>query len=174
VLQDCGAQNAQAVQLSGAAGNTILNHEFDSAIAFEDAGTAGACMVFGPDRDLLDMVRNFVHFFAHESCGFCTPCRVGGVLLKKLVDKVYRGEAGELDLQEMQDLGELMRNTSHCGLGSTAPNPVLDTLAKCPAIYRQRLRSSAYAPAFDLDAELEQARQITGRHDRGAHIKAEP
>ena len=174
VLQDCGAPNAHAVQLSGAAGTTILNHEFDSAIAFEDAGTAGACIVFGPDRDLLDMVRNFVNFFVHESCGFCTPCRVGGVLLKKLVDKVYRGEAGELDLQEMQDIGQLMRNTSHCGLGTTAPNPVLDTLAKCPDIYRRRLCSSTYAPAFDLDSELEQARQITGRRDRGAHIKASP
>jgi [NiFe] hydrogenase diaphorase moiety large subunit len=173
VLEDCGAKNAQAVQLSGAAGITILDHEFDSAIAFEDVGTAGAFIVFGPDRDLLDMVRNFTHFFVHESCGFCTPCRVGGVLLKKLVDKVYRGDGGELDLQEMRGIGELMRTSSHCGLGSTAPNPVLDTLEKCPAIYRRRLRSDAYAPTFDLDAELEQARQITGRHDPGAHIKVE-
>jgi [NiFe] hydrogenase diaphorase moiety large subunit len=67
-----------------------------------------------------------------------------------------------------------MRTTSHCGLGTTAPNPVLDTLAKCPIIYRRRLLKSAYEPAFDLDAELEEARQITGRNDRDAHIEAAP
>jgi [NiFe] hydrogenase diaphorase moiety large subunit len=174
VLADCGAPNAQAVQLSGAAGTLLLKHEFDAGIAFEDTGTAGAFMVFGADRDLLDMVRNFVHFFAHESCGFCTPCRVGGVLLKKLVDKVYRGDAGEYDLQELRSIGELMRSASHCGLGVTAANPVLGTLEKSPDIYRRRLRDSSYAPAFDLDAALEQARQITGRNDRGAHIEVEP
>lgn len=174
VLEDCGAEDAQAVQLSGAAGTTLLGHEFDTRIAFEDAGTAGAFMVFGPRRDLLDMVRNFVHFFAHESCGFCTPCRVGGVLLKKLVDKVYRGDGGEYDLQEMRSICELMQSASHCGLGTTAPNPVLGMLDKLPSLYRRRLRAGDYAPAFDLDAELEQARQITGRHDRGAHIEVDP
>ena len=131
-------------------------------------------MVFGQQRDLLDMVQNFAHFFVHESCGFCTPCRVGGALLKDLVDKVYAGRAGDYDLQEMQAIGDLMRDTSHCGLGTTAPNPVLDTLQKFPEIYRQRLTGGDYGPAFDLDAALAEARDITGRDDAAAHIKAEP
>ena len=77
--------------LAGAAGTIVPGDEFDTRISYEDVDTGGAFMVFGPERDLLDMVRNFMHFFAHESCGFCTPCRVGGTLLKNLVDKVLDG-----------------------------------------------------------------------------------
>ncbi len=173
VLEDCGAEHTQAVQLAGAAGTIIPRDEFDTRISYEDVDTGGAFMVFGPERDLLDMVRNFVHFFAHESCGFCTPCRVGGTLLKNLVDKVYAGRAGEYDLQKIRDICGLMRDTSHCGLGSATPNPVMSTLEKVPSIYRRRLCTSDYEPAFDLEAELEEARRITGRDDSGAHIGRE-
>ena len=173
ILEDCGGSDAQAVQVAGAAGSTIPASEFDRSIAFEDCATAGSLMVFGPQRDLLDMVRNFAHFFVHESCGFCTPCRVGGALLKDLVDKVCAGRAGDYDLQEMQAIGDLMRHTSHCGLGATASNPVLDTLQKFPEIYRQRLAGGDYGPSFDLDAALAEARAITGRDDAAAHLKVE-
>lgn len=131
-------------------------------------------MVFNQQRNLVDMVQNFAHFFAHESCGFCTPCRVGGALLKDLVDKVQSGHAGQYDLGEMKSIGMLMRTTSHCGLGTTAPNPVLDTLHKFPHIYETRLKQSSYQPAFDLDAALQEARDITGRNDAGAHIRKRP
>jgi len=67
-----------------------------------------------------------------------------------------------------------MRDTSHCGLGSTAPNPVLDTLDKFPAIYQSRLRDSRYEPSFDLDAALQEARQISGRDQDAAPFEAEP
>jgi len=173
ILEDCGGTDAQAVQVAGAAGSTVPASEFGRSIAFEDCATAGSLMVFGPQRDLLDMVQNFAHFFVHESCGFCTPCRVGGALLKDLVDKVCAGRAGDYDLQEMQAIGDLMRNTSHCGLGTTAANPVLETLHKFPEIYKQRLAGGDYGPAFDLDAALEEARAITGRDDAGAHLKVE-
>lgn len=173
ILQDCGGSDARAVQVAGAAGSTVPASEFDRSIAFEDCATAGSLMVFGPQRDLLDMVQNFAHFFVHESCGFCTPCRVGGALLKDLVDKVCAGRAGDYDLQEMQAIGDLMRDTSHCGLGTTAANPVLETLTKFPEIYQQRLAGGDYGPAFDLDAALEEARAITGRDDAGAHLKVE-
>jgi [NiFe] hydrogenase diaphorase moiety large subunit len=119
------------------------------------------------------MVQNFAHFFVHESCGFCTPCRVGNVLMKDLVDKVHAGHAGRYDLGEMQKIGHLMRSSSHCGLGTTAPNPVLDTLSKFPHIYEKRLKQSSYEPAFDLDAALQDSRDITGRDDAGAHIGTE-
>jgi [NiFe] hydrogenase diaphorase moiety large subunit len=174
VLEDCGGAAAQAVQIAGAAGSTVPASEFGRRIAFEDLATAGSLMVFGPQRDLLDMVQNFAHFFVHESCGFCTPCRVGGALLRDLVDKVRAGRAGDYDLQEMQAIGGLMRDTSHCGLGTTAANHVLDTLQKFPEIYRQHLGGSDYGPAFDLDAALEEARTITGRDDAAAHLKVEP
>jgi len=171
VLEDCGALDAQAVQIAGAAGSTIPAAEFDRMLAFEDIATGGSFMVFNSSRDMLDMVCNFARFFTHESCGFCTPCRVGGALLRDLVDKVCAGRAGELDLQEMRGIGLLMQQASHCGLGATAPNPVLDTLEKFPDSYRRRLRHSGFEPAFDLDAALDEARAITGRTDAGTTVK---
>ena len=173
ILKDCGANDTQAVQIAGAAGFTIPTAEFDRRIAFEDVSTGGSFMVFNRDRDLLDMVKNFMHFFVHESCGFCTPCRVGSALVKDLVDKVHSGHAGQYDLDEMQSIGQLMRATSHCGLGTTAPNPVMDTLEKFPQIYEKHLKHSSYEPAFDLDAALQDARDITGRDDAGAHLGTE-
>jgi [NiFe] hydrogenase diaphorase moiety large subunit len=173
VLSDCGAGDAQAVQVAGAAGTTIAAAEFDRVLAFEDVSTGGSFMVFDSSRDMLDMVRNFAHFFAHESCGFCTPCRVGGVLLRDLVDKVCSGRAGESDLQEMRGISRLMRQNSQCGLGTTAPNHVLDTLEKFPDSYRARLLHSGFQPAFDLDAALDEARAITGRSDAAADIKVQ-
>ncbi|MBE9548581.1 MAG: NAD(P)H-dependent oxidoreductase subunit E [Proteobacteria bacterium] len=173
VLEDCGAIDTQAVQISGAAGATIPVQEFYRKIAFEDIPTGGSFMIFNQDRDLLDMVQNFSHFFCHESCGFCTPCRVGGTLMQDLVDKVMVGHATSYDLQEMRNIGQIMQKSAHCGLGATAPNPVLDTLEKFPGIYSSRLVNRSFEPAFDLDASLEVSRHITGRDDEGAHIRHE-
>ena len=170
ILDDCGAADTQAVQVAGAAGTTIPPDEFDRTISFEDISTAGSIMVFNQQRDLLDMVQNFAEFFCHESCGFCTPCRIGGTLMKNLVEKVVAGHATRYDLDEMQNIGLVMQNTAHCGLGATAANPVLNTLNKFPDIYSKRLAHSGYEPAFDLDASLAISRRVTGRDDDGAHI----
>ena len=171
VLVDAGGTQAQAVQVSGAAGITLAPREFDRCLAFEDLPTAGAFMVLGPDRDLLEMNRNFARFFAHESCGFCTPCRVGGRLLEALVEKVAAGRASAYDLEEIRHLGGLMRQASYCGLGQTAPNHLLDVLDKFPDVFQRRLRDQAYTPAFDLDAALAEARALTGRQDAQAHLE---
>jgi [NiFe] hydrogenase diaphorase moiety large subunit len=172
VLDDCGAENTQAVQLAGAAGTTLPTSETDRCIAFEDVATGGSFMVFNNDRDLLEMVQNFTHFFAHESCGFCTPCRVGGELLKDLVDKLVNGHATHHDIGEIETIGALMQDASHCGLGSTAPNPILDLLKHFPQLVEKKLANSSYEPAFDLDAALQEARDISGRDDAGAHIES--
>jgi [NiFe] hydrogenase diaphorase moiety large subunit len=173
VLADCGAEHTQAVQVSGAAGETLSTSEFERIIAFEDLPTGGSFMVFGQGRDMLDMVRNFAHFFRHESCGFCTPCRVGSALLSDLVEKVAAGESSEHDLGEMRYIGAVMREASHCGLGHTAPNHLLASLDKFPEVFRRRLRDSDYVPSFDLDAALSEARSISGREDAGAHLEQE-
>ena len=173
MLADCGAEHVQAVQISGAAGSTLAPAEFDRIIAFEDLPTAGSFMVFDRSRDMLEMVRNFAAFFAHESCGFCTPCRVGGSLLRNLVEKVAEGAASAYDLAEMRHIGAVMRQGSYCGLGATAPNHVLNTLDKFPEIYRRRLRSADYSPSFDLDGALTEARALSGRDDPGAHLSEE-
>ncbi|MDX2419349.1 MAG: NAD(P)H-dependent oxidoreductase subunit E [Xanthomonadales bacterium] len=173
ILEDCGAEDTQAVQVSGAAGFTIPPQEFYRTIAFEDIPTGGSFMIFNQQRDLLEMVQNFNQFFCHESCGFCTPCRIGGTLMKDLLNKVIVGHATAYDLNEMKKIGLLMKKTAHCGLGTTAPNPILDTMEKFPGIYSKRLLNRSYEPAFDLDAALEDSRHITGRDDEAAHIRYE-
>jgi len=171
ILEDCGASDTQAVQVGGAAGICLAGYEFQRRIAYEDVPTAGAFMIFDGTRDLFDVARAFVHFFAHESCGFCTPCRVGTALLKGFMDKLADGHGAQADLADIDWLDRLLKNASHCGLGSAAPNPVIDTLQKFRPAYERRLVSLDFEPAFDLDAALAEARQLTGRDDHGAHLE---
>jgi [NiFe] hydrogenase diaphorase moiety large subunit len=170
ILEDCGAIDAQAVQVSGPSGVTLSDQEFNHIIAFEDIPTAGAFMVFNATRDMFEVARNFVHFFAHESCGFCTPCRVGTSLLRNLMDKLHKGHGSPYDLKEIEKLNNLLLSLSHCGLGHTACNPVLDTINKFRPAYELRMLHQEFIPAFDLDWSLQAARQMTGRSDRGAHL----
>ncbi|MHB0925738.1 MAG: NAD(P)H-dependent oxidoreductase subunit E [Gallionellaceae bacterium] len=173
VLQDCGAANARAVQVSGPSGVCVAENEFDRKLGFEDLPTAGAFMVFDDSRDLFEVARNFVHFFAHESCGFCTPCRIGTAMLKSTMDKIAAGLGTQYDLGEIEHLDHVLQTSSHCGLGRTACNPVLHTLKHFRPAYESRLKSLEFEPAFDLDGALARARQMTGRDDAGAHLKTE-
>ncbi len=170
VLDDCGASATQAVQVSGPSGVCVGVDEFARRICFEDIPTAGAFMVFNQSRDMFEVARNFVHFFQHESCGFCTPCRVGTSLLVNMMDKLHNGHGSSYDFSEIEKLNLLLQTTSHCGLGHTACNPVLDTIAKFRPAYEKRMKHDQFEPAFDLDRALSQARQMTGRDDSGAHF----
>ncbi len=171
VLEDAGATDTQAVQISGPSGICVADNEFDRRIAFEDIPTAGAFMVFDRSRDMFEVARNFAQFFAHESCGFCTPCRVGTTLLRNLMDKIGEGHGTQVDINEIFQLSRLLQIASHCGLGHTAPHPLLDTLEKFRPAYERRLKSLDFEPAFDLDGALAQARQMTGRDDSAAHLE---
>lgn len=174
VLADCGAEDVRAVQVGGASGVCLAPDEFHRRLAFEDVPGAGAFMVFDATRDLFEVARNFVHFFAHESCGFCTPCRVGTGLLRGLMEKFHGGHAAEHDLAEMEWVGRMLKTGSHCGLGSTAPNAFFDTVAKFRPAYERRMTARGFAPAFDLDDALAAARRATGRDDPGAHLENLP
>ncbi|ARN83815.1 NADP oxidoreductase [Methylocystis bryophila] len=173
VLAACGAERPKAVQHGGAAGITIAEREFERRVAFEDAPTAGAFMVFGPSRDMFEAARNFVRFFAHESCGFCTPCRIGTTLLRDLMQKLEAGHGSPLDLAEIERLNHLLHATSHCGLGQAAANPILDGMRKFRPAFDARMMHEDFQPAFDLDASLALARQMTGRDDALAHLTEE-
>ena len=129
-------------------------------------------MVFDATRDMFEVARNFTHFFAHESCGFCTPCRVGTSLLKNLMDKLANGHGSPYDFAEIENMNHILQQMSHCGLGHSACNPVLDTIARFRPAYERRLSNAAFEPAFDLDRALAPARQMTGRDDEGAHLPA--
>jgi [NiFe] hydrogenase diaphorase moiety large subunit len=174
VLEDCGTRGTQAVQISGPSGICIDATEFDRRIAFEDLPTAGAFTVFDSSRDMFEVARNFAHFFAHESCGFCTPCRVGTSMLVDAMDKIHDGNGTQHELQEMSRLNQTLLNSAHCGLGHTACNPILDTMKRFRPAYERKLRSLDFTPAFDLDGALARARQMTGRDDAGAHLEANP
>jgi [NiFe] hydrogenase diaphorase moiety large subunit len=170
ILADCGGETAFGVQVGGPSGSFIARREFERRIAYEDLATGGSLMVFGPERDLLAIVRNFTAFFAHESCGFCTPCRVGTSLLKNTLDKICTGHGTPYDLVELTDIARQVQTASHCGLGQTAANPILTTLERYPERYQARLKAIRFEPGFDLDGSLAQARALTGRDDAQAHL----
>lgn len=170
ILDDCGASDVQGIQVGGPSGTFISNQEFDRKLAFEDLATGGSFIIFNSSRNILDVVHNFTHFFAHESCGFCTPCRVGTSLLKKQIDKIVEGHGSAGDIVALEELCQLVKNYSHCGLGQTAANPILTTLERYLGLYESHLKKISFEPGFDLDGALEIARRMADRHDAGAHL----
>jgi len=174
ILEDCGARDTQAVQVGGPSGKCLSAMEFGRRIGFEDVPTAGAFMVFNRSRDMFEVARNYAAFFAEESCGFCTPCRVGTALVVKSMDKLASGRGSRHDVDLLSGIDTLMHGTTHCGLGGSACNALHDTIVKFRPAYERRLKSLHFEPAFDLDAELEDARRATGRDDAAAHLESTP
>jgi [NiFe] hydrogenase diaphorase moiety large subunit len=160
VLADCGAYAVKAVQVGGPSGHLVGPADFGRRIAFEDLVTTGSLMVFDTSRDILAVVQNFIHFFEHESCGFCTPCRVGTTMLRRLVDRVVAGQASEADLAEIVATSLVTRSVSHCGLGQSAPLSLLDALQRFRADFSAKLSGRGRDPGFDLDGALAQARAL--------------
>jgi [NiFe] hydrogenase diaphorase moiety large subunit len=173
VLEDCGARDPIAVQIGGASGLCLTPQEFGRHIAFEDVPTAGAFMIFGKNRDLFDAALNFAKFFEHESCGFCTPCRVGTALVAGILEKIAAGHGARYEINELTRLDNILRTTSHCGLGQTATLGLHDMLNKFPAVFESRLITKDFEPAFNLDAAVARARDVAGRDDYSAHLGAE-
>ncbi|MGR9088048.1 MAG: NAD(P)H-dependent oxidoreductase subunit E [Gammaproteobacteria bacterium] len=171
ILQDCGASDVLGVQVGGPSGTFVSNREFDRKLGFEDLATGGSFIVFDNRRDILAIAHNFTHFFAHESCGFCTPCRVGTSLLKKQLDKIVDGYGSAGDVVALEEICRLIQTNSHCGLGQTAANPVLTTLERYPELYQSRLKKISFEPGFDLDGALETARRMANRTDAAAHLQ---
>ena len=173
VLEDAGATATQAVQVGGPSGVLLAKNEFSRRIAFEDVPSAGAFMVFDESRNMLEVARNFARFFAHESCGFCTPCRVGTTLIKQMMDRLVSGRGTRRDVKDLSRVAKLMKATSHCGLGTTAGNPVLDALEKFRPAFEKQIALHEVLPMFDLDEALAPAREVTGREDDDAHLGQE-
>lgn len=170
VLYDCGAEDVLGVQVGGPSGTFISNQELDRKLAFEDLATGGSFIVFNSSRNIPEIVQNFTHFFAHESCGFCTPCRVGTSLLKNHLDKIVEGHGAGGDVAELEAICQLIKKHSHCGLGQTAANPILSTLERYPDVYQGQLKDIGFEPGFDLDGALDVARRMARRDDVAAHL----
>ncbi|MFH1748715.1 MAG: NAD(P)H-dependent oxidoreductase subunit E [Planctomycetota bacterium] len=165
VLKIAGAENTAAVQVGGASGQMVAPDEYERTICYDDLATGGSIMVFGPQRNLLEVVNKFLEFFVEESCGYCTPCRVGNALLQERIERILAGKGELADLDYLEDLGETIKLASRCGLGQTSPNPVLTTLKNFRATYEALITKTAdiYQPAFDLQAAVGDAEAIIGR-----------
>ncbi len=165
LLKLVGANDAGAVQVGGPSGVMIGPADYGRTICYDDLGTGGSIMVFSAERDILDIVRRFNEFFVEESCGYCTPCRVGNLLVKEVLARICSGKGEPADLEYLQSLGQVMKVTSRCGLGQTACNPVLSTLKNFRPAYEKLVKADkdGFKPAFDIKAALCEAEAIAGR-----------
>jgi [NiFe] hydrogenase diaphorase moiety large subunit len=156
LLDLAGAPEAKAVQVGGPSGSCVPKADFQRKICFSDLPTGGSIIIFGPDRDIFEIVENFMEFFVEESCGWCVPCRAGNVLLKKKFEKVVRGKGTAEDLRDLESWGKLIKSTSRCGLGQTSPNPILTTLKNFPELYEARIQKGQdFVTEFDLAAAIQ-------------------
>lgn len=154
-----GAEDAYAVQVSGPSGECInAQQALDRKLCHEDLSVGGSMIVFGKDRDLLKYMRYFMTFFAEESCGICVPCRAGNLIMRNKLDKIRSGHARQDDLDDIVTWGQIVADTSRCGLGATSRNPIVTTLKNFPDLYNELLDKETdplYDPTFDLDRSLE-------------------
>lgn len=140
--------NAQvkAVQTGGPSGGCIPFELFDTPVDYEslrELGTmmgSGGMIVIDEDTNMVGLARFYMEFCRGETCGKCIPCRTGTVQLYQMLTKILNGEATEKDLQALRHLSEMVKATSLCGLGQTAPNPVLSTLKYFENEYQELLK----------------------------------
>jgi len=176
VLEMCGAEDPLAVQVGGPSGQMVGAADFAREICFDDLATGGALVVFGAGRDPLEIASQYLAFFIHESCGYCTPCRVGNVLLKERLDRILAGRGEAADLEYLSSLAGTVKTASRCGLGQTSPNPVLSTLRSFRSLYEARLKTPAEGrqAGFDFAARLAEAGRLAGRRPVDVVAGGEP
>ncbi|MBN9671860.1 NAD(P)H-dependent oxidoreductase subunit E [Roseibium aggregatum] len=165
VLAMVGGLEAAAVQVGGPSGTMIARDSFHRKLTFDDLATGGAFIVFGAERNILEIVEYYMSFFVHESCGYCTPCRVGNVFLQKAIQKFRSGHANPEDIEYLKELSGTIIETSRCGLGMTSPNPVLTTLRNFPLVYSAVIKPSkdGIRDTFDIQSAIDGARKIAKR-----------
>ncbi|MDP8266209.1 MAG: NAD(P)H-dependent oxidoreductase subunit E [Candidatus Aceula meridiana] len=165
ILKDAGAENTQAVLVGGPSGQFINPSEFSRSICFSDLATGGSMVVFDTKSDLLKVVEEYMEFFVEESCGYCTPCRAGNVLMKERLGYILAGRGEIADLAYLEDLGGTIKKASRCGLGQTSPNPILTTIKNFKPLYEKLMKKQeeGMQPSFDIKAALGDAERIAGR-----------
>jgi len=163
LLEVVGGEDAQAVQVGGPSGNCIAPKDFGRKLCFEDLSTGGSVIVFGPKRNMLEVVREFTEFFIEESCGWCAPCRVGTTVMLEMLDKIIEGKGSSKDLEELERVCNTVKMMSRCGLGQTAPNPILTTMKNFPKLYSSLIKTEEYVPTFDWGNALSDGIAIAGR-----------
>jgi bidirectional [NiFe] hydrogenase diaphorase subunit len=136
----------KAVQTGGPSGGCIPAEHLDTPVDYESLSKLGSIMgsggmiVMDQATNMVEVARFFMAFCMDESCGKCVPCRIGTVEMHRLLDRIARGEGTAADLAQLRGLCPLGQKTSLCGLGQTAPNPVLSTLRYFGHEYEALLR----------------------------------
>lgn len=124
----------KAVQIGGPSGGCLTEEHLDMPMDYDQLTKVGAMVgsgglvVMNEDTCIVEVARFFMNFTQHESCGKCTPCREGTKQMLAILERIVRGEGKMEDLDTLQELGEVIKTGSLCGLGKSAPNPVLSTL----------------------------------------------
>ena len=141
-----GGAKFKAAQLGGPSGGFVPEHLLDTPVDYESLEATGAIMGSGGivicdhTTCMVDSARFFTHFCVEESCGKCVPCRIGlNVMLRKLED-IVAGRGREGDIEFLEELGDHIGKTAHCGLGQSAPNPVLSSIRHFRAEYEAHIR----------------------------------
>jgi bidirectional [NiFe] hydrogenase diaphorase subunit len=142
-----GGHTYKAVQTGGPSGGCIPEQCLDMPVDYESLAKVGSIMgsggmiVMDDTADMVDVARFFMEFCMSESCGKCIPCRVGTAQMHDILDRILKRKATQKDLALLEDLCDMVRNTSLCGLGMTAPNPVVSTLRYFRHEYESKLVS---------------------------------
>ncbi|KNF07282.1 iron hydrogenase HydB [Gottschalkia purinilytica] len=129
-----GGRKFKAIQTGGPSGGCITEENIDTPIDFESLNALGSMMgsggmiVMDEDTCMVDIARFFLDFTVEESCGKCTPCREGTKRMLEILEKITDGKGELEDIEKLESLAETIKLSSLCGLGQTAPNPVLSTL----------------------------------------------
>ena len=126
----------KAVQTGGPSGGCLTEKDLDTPIDFDtllEKGSmmgSGGMIVMDEDDCMVAVSKFYLEFIVEESCGKCTPCRIGNVRLLEILEKITQGNGTVEDLENLKSLSEIIKDTSLCGLGQTSPNPILSTLNK--------------------------------------------
>lgn len=157
----------KAVQTGGPSGGCLSAEFLDMPVDYESLTSAGSIMgsggliIMDDDTCVVDVARYFLDFTQKESCGKCTPCRVGSRHMVEILEAITRGEGKPEDLLKLQVLGETVKRGSLCGLGQTAPNPVLTTLRYFRTEYLEHV-TDKFCPAA-VCRELIEYRVVPGK-----------
>ena len=136
----------KAVQLGGPSGGCVPAQHFETPVDYESIMELGAIVgsggliVMDEDKCMVDVARFFMEFCMDESCGKCTPCRVGTSKMLDILTRLCEGKGRETDMETLEKWAHVIQNTALCGLGQTAPNPVLSTLRYFRHEYEAHIR----------------------------------
>lgn len=147
----------KAVQTGGPSGGCLSSEHLDLAVDYESLTAAGTIMgsggliVMDENACMVDVARYFLRFTSKESCGKCTPCRIGTAKMTQILDRIVAGKGEKNDKEILQKLSETVKNGSLCGLGQTAPNPVITTLKYFPGEYEAHIEDKRCPAAVCRD-----------------------